>query len=220
MDVEYVGRAPLHGQDDHYLLASYKPGGAAPDPSDGMPSGVMIAMNGPTPSQRPIAAQAFAGQFASAGSAGAYDVVLPDFGPIAPQRPGVSLAGVAGDAAEFTALGYADERVSRAARMVTDFAESRMDSNRVIEALNQRYANVAATSSQPSEYIAVGTYPDQSSAETIARALASVGQVVIESDPNSSGFSLRLSPDGRAEVDEMLRTAWAAGATDAMTVRD
>src|SRR5690606_23331527 len=47
--VEYVGRAPLDGRDDQYLLASYRPGGRAPDPSDGLPTGVMIAMNGPTP---------------------------------------------------------------------------------------------------------------------------------------------------------------------------
>ena len=48
--VEYVGRAPLDGEDDQYLMASYRPGNRAPDPSDGLPTGVMIAMNGPTPS--------------------------------------------------------------------------------------------------------------------------------------------------------------------------
>ena len=48
--VEYVGRAPLDGHDDEYLMASYRPGNRAPDPSDGLPEGVMIAMNGPTPS--------------------------------------------------------------------------------------------------------------------------------------------------------------------------
>src|SRR5690606_37005950 len=51
VEVEYVGRAPLDGRDDAFLMASYRPGGRAPDPSDGMPSGVMIAMNGPTPTQ-------------------------------------------------------------------------------------------------------------------------------------------------------------------------
>ncbi len=50
--VEYVGRAPLDGHDDQYLMASYRPGNRAPDPSDGLPTGVMIAMNGPTPSLR------------------------------------------------------------------------------------------------------------------------------------------------------------------------
>ncbi len=34
--VEYVGRAPLDGEDDQYLMASYRPGNRAPDPSDGL----------------------------------------------------------------------------------------------------------------------------------------------------------------------------------------
>ena len=55
--VEYLGRAPLHGKDDQYLLASYRPGRGGPSRiqdqlpgiDDGQPSGVMIAMNGHTP---------------------------------------------------------------------------------------------------------------------------------------------------------------------------
>ncbi len=49
--VEYVGRAPLNGDDDRFLMASYR-GPGAPD-SWGQPaSGVMIAMNGSTPTGR------------------------------------------------------------------------------------------------------------------------------------------------------------------------
>ena len=55
--VEYVGRAPLHGRDDNYLLASYRPGksglpGKLPRVDDGLPAGVMIAMAGDTPTRR------------------------------------------------------------------------------------------------------------------------------------------------------------------------
>ncbi|QND52898.1 septal ring lytic transglycosylase RlpA family protein [Phyllobacterium sp. 628] len=49
--VEYVGRAPLEGRDDAFLLASYR-GPGAPDPWGQPASGVMIAMNGSTPTQR------------------------------------------------------------------------------------------------------------------------------------------------------------------------
>ena len=35
--VEYVGRAPLDGHDEQFLMASYQPGNRAPDPSDGLP---------------------------------------------------------------------------------------------------------------------------------------------------------------------------------------
>jgi rare lipoprotein A len=49
--VEYVGRAPLNGDDDKYLMASYR-GPDAPDPWGQPASGVMIAMNGTTPTGR------------------------------------------------------------------------------------------------------------------------------------------------------------------------
>ncbi len=53
--VEYVGRAPLEGSDDRFLMASYR-GPGAPDPWGQPASGVMIAMNGTTPTQRaPVA---------------------------------------------------------------------------------------------------------------------------------------------------------------------
>jgi rare lipoprotein A len=49
--VEYVGRAPLEGSDDAFLMASYR-GPGAPDPWGQPASGVMIAMNGGTPTSR------------------------------------------------------------------------------------------------------------------------------------------------------------------------
>src|SRR5690606_7678208 len=116
--VEYVGPAPLHGQDDGFLMASYKPGGAAPDPSDGLPNGVMIAMNGPTPTQASvssdvnsipaaIAAAYAAPTLAPAGSPqplgwSAEGVALPSVAPIPVNRPGEM---------ELAALSYAEQRI-------------------------------------------------------------------------------------------------------------
>lgn len=48
--VEYVGRAPLEGNDDSFLMASYHAPGV--DPYGQPASGVMIAMNGGTPTRR------------------------------------------------------------------------------------------------------------------------------------------------------------------------
>ena len=49
--VEYVGRAPVEGDDTPYLVASYRRGdGGKGFPEGEIASGVMIAMNGPTPS--------------------------------------------------------------------------------------------------------------------------------------------------------------------------
>ncbi|MBA8881235.1 septal ring lytic transglycosylase RlpA family protein [Phyllobacterium myrsinacearum] len=49
--VEYVGRAPLEGRDDAFLLASYR-GPGMRNPLGQPDSGTMIAMNGSTPTQR------------------------------------------------------------------------------------------------------------------------------------------------------------------------
>ncbi|TJW77880.1 MAG: septal ring lytic transglycosylase RlpA family protein, partial [Mesorhizobium sp.] len=131
--VEYVGRAPLDCNDDQYLMASYRPGNRRPDPSDGLPTGVMVAMNGPSPSVQtdaPPPAVPFPGQLTNSGGAfaaqpglseqpaaqpamsaqapGPSDVVLPDFGPIVPERPEYRLPPNSPFA--MASLSYADER--------------------------------------------------------------------------------------------------------------
>lgn len=214
VDVEYVGRAPLHGQDDAFLMASYRPAGGAPDPSDGMPTGVMIAMNGPTPTVT-SSAPVFPGQ-AVRSQTTAQDPVLPDIGPMVPERPTIGLAGRVGAPSATGALAYADERVKRAAQAVNSFAEGK---GALIAALNRRYA-AARQPVAAEEYVAVGTYPDQASAQIMAAALTEAGNPVIETDYNGDGYTLRLLPNGNVAVDDMLRTAWAAGAADAITVRE
>ena len=76
--------------DDQYLMASYRPGNRAPDPSDGLATGVMIAMNGPTPtptSGRPAFPGKMLDRPAVAMTTGTSSLRLPAFGPIAPERP-------------------------------------------------------------------------------------------------------------------------------------
>lgn len=218
VDVEYVGRAPLDGQDDAFLMASYKPGGGVPDPSDGLPTGVMIAMNGPTPTISAAATPIFPGQQAPQApvAAASGDPVLPEFGPIAPERPGIGLARRLGAGQPAEALAYADERVKRAAQVVSDFAGSAPDNAALVAALNRRYMAAPAAA----DYVAVGTYASQEEAETMARALASAGKATIETDWRGDGFAVSLRPEGRVSTDELLKAAWAAGATDAMTVRE
>lgn len=218
VEVEYVGRAPLDGRDDAFLMASYRPGGRAPDPSDGMPSGVMIAMNGPTPT-RPVAAGAgvpfpvqprAAIPFEVAGA----ELVLPDFGPYVPERP-VSLAS-RGSRTSSPALSYADARVAQAAQAVADFAGPGTDA--LVAALNRRYADAARAAS--AGYVAVGTYASEAEAQALAARLRGAGRVEIVTDWRGDAFTLDLHPaDGRS-LDEALRAAWAAGAADAMPVRE
>ncbi len=142
--------------------------------------------------------------------------MLPEFGPIAPERPGIGLARRLGAGQPAEALAYADERVKRAAQVVSDFAGSAPDNAALVAALNRRYMAAPAAA----DYVAVGTYASQEEAETMARALASVGKATIETDWRGDGFAVSLRPDGRVSTDELLEAAWAAGATDAMTVRE
>jgi len=238
--VEYVGRAPLDGDDDQYLVASYHPGNNRPDPSDGLPTGVMVAMNGPSPSLSvgaPPAAVPFPGQLTNSGQAfaaqpglseqptvqpaafsaqGAGDVVLPDFGPIVPERPDLGLPPNSPFAV--ASLSYADERVKRAdvfAALDTggmspaDILQSWKKSNRLEPAPG-------------SDYVAAGSFDKAAEAKRVAAALEPFGRTEIqrtELDGND-WYAVNVYPDGHGSIDDLLQAAWSHGAPDALAVRN
>ncbi len=236
--VEYVGRAPLDGDDDQYLVASYHPGKNRPDPSDGLPTGVMVAMAGPSPTTAvgaQPAAVPFPGQLTNSGQAfdaqpglsdqptvqpasvqDASDVVLPDFGPIVPQRPELTLP--ANSPFAMASLSYADERVQRAdvfaaldasGMSPADILQSWKKSNR------QQQAPV-------SDYVAAGSFDDAAEAERVAGALKSFGRTEIQRTEldGKDWYAVNVYPDGHGSVDDVLKAAWSHGAPDALVVRD
>ena len=71
-------------------------------------------------------------------------------------------------------------------------------------------------------YVAAGSFTAAAEAESLARVLAAFGGVEIEkSDIDGTvWYSVNLRTDGRTSLDEMLKAAWANGASDAMTIRD
>jgi rare lipoprotein A len=241
--VEYVGPAPLVPNDDRYLMASYHPGkDAVPLPGDG--SGVMIAMNGSTPSSG-HGAVPFPGQLsdaggpgkpsplqpvpqvqlasaASAGVADGGDPILPAFGPIVPERPAVGLASNGGNEV-LPVLGYADMRVSRAASALDAFAGSQKTMTPAdIVASWDRSQPAKESTGDEADYVAVGTFASAADSSRQAKYLSAYGRIQVETAKAGSQtfYSVNLYPDGRASIDEMLRQAWAHGAGDAMTVRD
>lgn len=203
VEVEYIGRAPLHGQDAAFLMASYRPGNVAPDPSDGLPSGVMIAMNGPTPTAAANAAVPFPGA-ASEGTVAEGDPTLPALGPIAPERPAIGLAGR--DAPRLSALAYAaGPEEHGGVDMLARLAEAPQGQG--------------APADGAGSYIALGTFADRDEAQAIAAQLEIYGRIDLQ--PGSAGWiEATLHPKDAAQADAALRAAWAAGALDAMTVRD
>lgn len=237
--VEYVGRAPLDGNDDQYLMASYHPGNRRPDPSDGLPTGVMVAMAGPSPSMAVSDAQPavpFPGELTNSGKAfaaqpalsdqpsmpdqpaasaqGASDVVLPDFGPIVPERPEISLPPNSPFA--MASLSYADERVERG-DVFAALDVSGMSPADILRSWQKSNPQAPA-----SDYVAAGSFDDAAEAQRVASALKSFGRTEIqrtELDGND-WYAVNVYPDGHGSIDDLLQAAWSHGAPDALVVRN
>lgn len=220
--VDYVGRAPLEGNDDSYLMASYHPGNRIPDPSDGLPTGVMVAMNGSMPSA-PVRASAaaipFPGQLTDTTSLpepalaaqpmGADSVALPDFGPIAPARPDFAVSPKL--PFEMASLNYAAERTERSA---SAFA--------ALEGPAAALGSWKQPEDPSDDYVAAGTFDNAREAKQVAAALKAYGRVEIDQAKldGKDWYSVNLYQDGRMSVDSMLEAAWSHGAPDAFAVRD
>ncbi|RUU14055.1 septal ring lytic transglycosylase RlpA family protein [Mesorhizobium sp. M7A.T.Ca.TU.009.01.3.2] len=225
--VEYVGRAPLDGDDDQYLMASYHPGNRVPDPSDGLPTGVMVAMNGPSPSlPAGSAAVPFPGQLTDSGSVqpamsaqpSAYgDLALPDFGPIVPERPQINLPPQSPFAV--ASLSYADERVERASNA---FAAMGGDDGMSPADVLQSWKRQPPPGGPSTAYVAAGSFEDAGEAKRIAAQLAAFGKIEIQRSEldGEDWYSVNLYPDGHRNLDEMLQAAWSHGAPDALAVRN
>jgi rare lipoprotein A len=231
VQVEYVGRAPLHGRDEQFLMASYRPGNRAPDPSDGLATGVMIAMNGPTPSAN--AGAAFPGvmsdsapagqpqvQPVMAADAGAFgDLALPAFGPIAPDRPGVDM--IFETQVALATMSYApDHRLQRAASAFAALERGAMSPDDVAQSWKRLNPAGAGAAVQP--YVAAGSFATLAEAERVAHALSGFGRATLETAEIDGAVlhSVNLYSDGRNGLDAMLQAAWSNGAPDAMTIRD
>ncbi|MCF6126940.1 MULTISPECIES: septal ring lytic transglycosylase RlpA family protein [Mesorhizobium] len=224
--VEYVGRAPLDGDDDQYLMASYHPGNRVPDPSDGLPTGVMVAMNGPSPSlPAGSAAVPFPGQLTDSGSvqpvmsaqSSAYgDLALPDFGPIVPERPQINLPPQSPFA--MASLSYADERVERASSAFAAMGGDGMSPADVL----QSWKRQPPPAGPSTDYVAAGSFEDAGEAKRIAAQLAAFGKIEIQRSEldGEDWYSVNLYPDGHRNLDEMLQAAWSHGAPDALAVRN
>lgn len=224
--VEYVGRAPLDGDDDQYLMASYHPGNRVPDPSDGLPSGVMVAMNGPSPSlPAGSAAVPFPGQLTDSGSVqpamsaqpSAYgDLALPDFGPIVPERPQINLPPQSPFAV--ASLSYADERVERASNAFAALGGDGMSPADVLQSWKRQPPPAGPSTA----YVAAGSFEDAGEAKRIAAQLAAFGKIEIQRSEldGEDWYSVNLYLDGHRNLDEMLQAAWSHGAPDALAVRN
>ena len=253
--VEYLGRAPLHGKDDQYLLASYRPGPGGPSHNrlpgidDGQPSGVMIAMNGRTPTggenlrRRSLFAALPGGRRSNptavapapqpvmmasatperssrlADIVAAGDPILPDIGPYVPERP---IGGLASDAERLALplMSYADRRVAAAASPFDALGSLDMSADDVI-------ASWKRVNGEPTAQKQYGALPE--GAYLAAGSFTNAEDARTRVNLLSSLGEVRIVRDTDAysvvmhaegpALDALVRAAWQTGATDAFAVR-
>ncbi len=239
--VEYVGRAPLHGQDDNYLIASYRPGRSGVDKpgliEDGLPGGVMIAMNGATPTtaKRSLFATAAASGQPLPPATGARianlavaapvavsapgtvwsevqpgDAVLPALGPVPPERPYDVFAP---RPVATAALSYADSRIAAASSAI-EAAVAPAVSEGDVRASWKRMGGVSSAPAS-GDYVLAGTYASRAEADRMAAALAGLGRISMTIEADALTVELR-----GADTAHLAELACGRGAEDAFLVRE
>ncbi|WP_343314791.1 septal ring lytic transglycosylase RlpA family protein [Brucella sp. BE17] len=215
--VEYVGRAPLDGQDDSYLMASYRPGDG--DPMGQPATGVMLAMNGPTPtssqSSAPIAASAPIPQDSPFAVNDAYGNVLsqPAVVPRPSPRPDLAMGQTSGDHIKGMA-GYAPDQSTLRAYAQENTYGSILNEGAVSGAWKTQ------DSARSGEYVELGLFNSLEAIEKVERALAKTAQISRAQVQSDTGMVYELTAVSRkGDNDALLKAAWKAGVSDAFVVR-
>ena len=226
--VEYVGRAPLEGNDEAFLMASYRPAGGD---AIGQPAtGVMMAMNGPTPTSpksrvpMPVMEAApasksipenspFAVDPAYSGPSGETAPLLPANIPVPSHRPAASF-GVANAAGVSALAGYASDRIAATAYADERAYGSILTKDAISSAWKRREAE------EHGEYVELGTFNTLEEARRLQASLPRSARFTLAKIPTEAGESYELTAvaeEGRN--DALLRAAWKAGAENAFVVR-
>ena len=220
--VEYVGRAPVDGADDEYLMASYVAGNGGN--ANEIQPGVMVAMAGDVlPGVGEGSALALAGSevatprnAVAAGNLEPYDpftaeagVVLPASAPLPDARPTVcgDLLRCDTGGQDLLISGYADERVSAGHKNAAAFGVMKLDEKTV----RAWQANAAK------ERILVGVFAKVPTAKL--KGIAGQGaDISMEKDQDGS-ISVYVQAKGGKATDLMLRRLWKAGFDEAFVIR-
>jgi rare lipoprotein A len=135
------------------------------------------------------------------------DLILPSFGPIAPERPSI------------------DEIGTQIALAAMSYAPLPKSSSEAFDAFDGAQAaslgsGLAEQVGEP--FVAAGTYTDKSEAERVSAELAAFGRTVVETsvEEGEQLYSVNVYEDGRNSIDDLLQAAWQHGAPDAIAIRD
>ncbi len=228
VDIQYVGRAPVNGDDDAYLLASYQPGRGEPQiPGQ---QDIMVAMNaqaltnGQTSDVQPVlslasdegriaAVRLSAQQLPYNPFAADAGIQLPQSGPLPINRPQECLSGelcapsVQGDLRSGLLSGYADSRISVANRTAPAFMVMGLTQS-TIKAWKQ---------SGDAERILIGSY---TKANFIKLKLSLSSVAIISAEKSQDGnVEIYAVAKSNQKTDDVLKAVWKNGYVDAFVVR-
>lgn len=229
VQVTYVGRAPVNGNDDQYLMASFRPGDGGAVPGDAMQPNIMVAMAGPTPrsqafNQEPI----FEGEQPVVAAMSAQDpfalmedATIPHFGPVVPDKPYFdpmtgAPAAARGEpmSAGILVSSYASERVASAYSVDSPFSVMGLSEKRIQASWKDK---AGSDLSLDGEYVLLGSFSSDE-AKRLSSEMAGFGRITEEKDGENIALSLRA--DGRMDIDALLEKSWKLGANDAFVVRE
>ncbi|MBO0902013.1 septal ring lytic transglycosylase RlpA family protein [Jiella sp. MQZ13P-4] len=193
--VEYVGRAPLDGDDTKMLMASFRPGdgGAVPQAT---PDSVMVAA---AETRRPATAGGVA--------AAAYGEDLSDAG-----LPGVRAPGAPVPGARPATAGQ-----SFAASLFRNSFAEETAAGGAAAALRGLAGSAGPGASAAAETIALGEI-DPRILERVRAVATGEGALSVERDGGIE--TARIAVSRGADADRLLKRLWQVGATDAFVVRD
>jgi rare lipoprotein A len=207
--VQYVGRAPVDGNDDQYLLASYQKGDGGAAPEDAVQPNVMVAMAGPTPDLPGVNAEPLLeGEPPVTAASAPQDpfalmeaVEMPPIGPIVPDKP----------VSDPLVSAYADARVVSAYAISAPFKALGLSETQIKTSWKSAPSEGAA-----SEYILLGTF-SKAEAARLDNKMRVLGRIVREE--SGQGVSLALFAPASADMDALLEQSWRLGAAEAFVVR-
>ncbi|GGD89071.1 hypothetical protein GCM10011390_04780 [Aureimonas endophytica] len=204
--VEYIGKAPLEGDDTPMLMASYRPGNVAPSVNDGLPTGVMLAMNEQSN--------------------------VPGYATLArmPARTATTAAKPANDAASIDSI-IRDAATSETGRRVT-LPTRRPDR---VPSVVASYAPAIKAASRPGaaaplgalarplgakpQRIEIGAVSDAAKLGLLRDLAARNGGALI-ADAGEGAMTYAMEIAAAADADTVLRELWRDGVADAFVLRD
>ncbi len=219
VQLEYVGRAPVDGADDEYLMASYRDAGQSP---------VMVAMNDPVATETPALAgvayapdtanpvqilgapQAIAGQNAADGVViedTAIRGALPTAAPVVTDRPEicVTLEPCEGASADGLLSGYAPVKAG-------------WRKTQAFEALGVEDGKSGNWKQDGSnERVLLGSYKP-SETNGLKAQLRGLAKLTFEANGDST-VEVYARPVAGLSMDNLVRKLWKKGFSDAFVVR-